>query len=125
MWWIGRLTYDESRTDPFELTKYLTTDFSTKSLVIFSNNYISNPTVTIGLFSALKHLEDDGYKIKGKTSRDIYYEATKYLNVLGGTYILDYFTSEEIEEKVIKYMKSLKGASFSTTSVQNESLTIT
>lgn len=52
-------------------------------------------------------------------------EATKYLNVLGGTYILDYFTSEEIEEKVIKYMKSLKGASFSTTSVQNEPLTIT
>ncbi len=125
LWWIGRLTYDESRTDPFELTKYLTTDFSTKSLVIFSNNYISNPTVTIGLFSALKHLEDDGYKIKGKTSRDIYYEATKYLNVLGGTYILDYFTSEEIEEKVIKYMKSLKGASFSTTSDQNEQLTIT
>jgi len=108
LWWIGRLTYDESRADPFELTKYLSTDYSTKSLVIFSNNYISNSTVAIGLFSALKRLEDDGYKIKGKTSRETYYEATKYLNVLGGTYILDYFTSEEIEEKVIKYMKFLK-----------------
>lgn len=109
LWWIGRLTYDETRADPFELTKYLATDYSTKSLIIFSNNYISNPSVAIGLFSALKHLEDVGYRIKGKTSRNTYYEATKYLNVLGGTYILDYFTSEEIEEKVIKYMKSLKG----------------
>ena len=112
LWWIGRLTYDEKRTDPFELTKYLATDYSTKSLVIFSNNYISNSTVAIGLFSALKHLEDDGYRIKGKIGREIYYEATKYLNVLGGTYILDYFTSEEIEEKVIKYMKSIKGATY-------------
>ena len=43
-------------------------------------------------------------------------EATKYLNVLGGTYILDYFTSEEIEEKVIKYMKSIKGATISSES---------
>ena len=111
LWWIGRLTYDEKRADPFELTKYLVSDYSTKSLVIFSNNYISNPTVAIGLFSALKHLEEMGYTIRNKKSRDVYYEATKYLNVLGGTYILDYFTSEEIEEKVIKYMKSINGTS--------------
>ena len=50
-------------------------------------------------------------KIKEKKRRDIYYEATKYLNVLGGTYVLDYFTSEELEQKIIKYMKSIKGAS--------------
>ena len=65
--------------------------------------------MAIGLFSALKHLEEIGYKIQNKTTRDVYYEATKYLNVLGGTYILDYFASEEIEEKVIKYMKSIRG----------------
>ena len=100
------MTYDENRKDPFELTKYLATDYSTKSLVIFSNNYISNPNITIGLFSALKNLENMGYSIKGKANKEIYYEATKYLNVLGGTYILDYFTPEEIEERVIKYMKS-------------------
>ena len=113
LWWIGRLTYDENRSDPFELTKYLANKYSSKYLVIFSNNYISNKTITIGLFSALKRLEDDGYEIKGK---ETYSEATKYLNVLGGTYILDYLTSEEIEEKVIKYMKSIKGATISSES---------
>lgn len=110
LWWIGRLTYDETRSDPFELTRYLETDYATKSLVIFSNNYISNRNISIGLFSALKQLDNLEYSIEGKESRAVYYEATKYLNVLGGTYILDYFTSKEIEEKVLKYMKSLKGA---------------
>ncbi len=33
--------------------------------------------------------------------------ATKSLNVLGGTCILDYFTKGEIEDKVIKYLKGL------------------
>lgn len=110
LWWIGRLTYDETRTDPFELTKYLAVDYSTKIMIIFSNNYMSNKNVTIGLLHALKKLEELGYSIRGATSRNIYYEATKYLNVLGGTYILDYFTADEISEKVINYMKSLKGA---------------
>lgn len=113
LWWVGRLTYDGTREDPFELTRYLINDYATKTLVIFSNNYISNHDITIGLFSALKYLEDIGYRIKGKANREIYYEATKYLNVLGGTYILDYFTSEELEQKIIKYMKTINGASSS------------
>lgn len=113
LWWCGRLTYDDKRKDSFELTKYLINDYATKMLIIFSNNYISNHDITVGLFSALKYLEDIGYQINGKTRRDIYYEATKYLNVLGGTCILDYFTSEELEEKIIKYMKSIKGATCS------------
>lgn len=112
LWWVGRLTYDDAREDPFELTRYLINDYATKTLVIFSNNYINNHDITVGLFSALKYLEDNGYRIKGKTNRDIYYEATKYLNVLGGTYILDYFTSNELEEKIINYMKTIKGSCF-------------
>ncbi len=108
LWWVGRLTYDESRPDPFELTKYLSSDYATKTLVIFSNNYMGNKTIAIGLISALKELDDEEFKIDGMTYRDLYTKATKYLNVLGGTYVLDYFSSEEIKEKIIKYIKSLK-----------------
>ena len=113
LWWVGRLTYDETRTDPFELTKYLEKNFTGKALIIFSNNYVGNKNITIGLLSALKYLDDIGFKVKGKSSNDVYFFATKYLNVLGGTYILDYFSPEEIQEKIIKYMKSLKGATTS------------
>ena len=107
LWWIGRLTYDKDRKDPFELTKYLENDFATKSLVIFSNNYMGNHNISVALLSALSRLEKEGFAIKGRRKRDIYYEATKYLNVLGGTYILDYFMREEIEDKVINYLKGL------------------
>ena len=81
-----------------------------RSLITNSLSKLSNHDITVGLFSALKYLENIGYKIKGKNHRDVYYEVTKYLNVLGGTYILDYFTSEELEQKIIKYMMSIKGA---------------
>lgn len=107
LWWIGRLTYDETRKDAFELTKYLKEDFSTKSLVLFSSNFTSNPSIMHGLFSALLELENEGF-IYGTKSRDTYYEATRYLNIFGGTHILDYYTEEEIKNKVLNYMHSLK-----------------
>ena len=75
---------------------------------------MANTQISVGLLSALKKLEENGYDMTHRKQKLL--EATKYLNVLGGTYILDYFTSEEIEEKVIKYMKSIKGATISSES---------
>ena len=108
MWWIGRLTYDENRKDPFELTKYMESNFSTKSLVIFSSNYMSSPTVAHGLFAALIELEQSE-GISSKKRQELYYQATRYLNIFGGSHILDYYTEEEIKDKVLNYMHSLKG----------------
>ncbi|HJI56610.1 MAG: DUF6339 family protein [Pseudoruminococcus massiliensis] len=102
LWWVERLTYDSERKDPFELTKYFERNFSTKSLVIFSNNYMANINVTRGLITALKYIESEFSNIC--FSRELYYETTKYLNILGGTYILDYFSSDEIKEKIISYI---------------------
>ena len=101
------MTYDENRKDPFELTKYLSMSglITSAILPLFSNNYISNKEIFVGLITALQTLENEGYDTSNR--KQMMVEATKYLNVLGGTYILDYFTSEEIEERVIKYMKSL------------------
>lgn len=108
LWWLGRLTYDETRADPFELTRYFDNDYATKVLIIFSNNYMSNNQISLGLISALKKLEEEGFVPKGGSKRELYYKATEYLNILGGSYILDYFSAEEIEEKVLKHMKSGK-----------------
>ena len=113
LWWLGRLTYDEKRKDPFELTKYFKTDFPSKTLFIFSHNYTNNKEITKGIISALKKLEDAEYQIKSETNRAVFREVIKYLNVLSGTYILDYFSSEEIEEKIIRHMETIKGASTS------------
>ena len=106
LWWIGKLTYDSTRKDPFELTRYMNDDFATKSLVLFSSNYTSSSNVVRGLFDALISLEKEGFTY-GKKSRDVYYQATRYLTIFGGSHILDYYTEEEIKNKVLNYMHSL------------------
>ena len=107
LWWLGRLTYDQSRADPFELTHYFENDFSTKTLVIFSNNFMSNKNIATGLISALADLENENFSLHKGGKREIYYAATKYLNILGGTVILDMFSPDEIKTKVINHLKSL------------------
>ena len=103
LWWIGKLTYDEKRSDPFELTEFLRYDFATRTLVLFSSNYTNNPRIVRALLSAMKDMEENGMDI----SRSIFVGVTKYLNVLGGTYILDYFEEDELKEKIIKEIKKL------------------
>ena len=107
LWWLGRLTYDQQRADPFELTHYFENDFSTKMLMIFSSNFMSSQNVALGLLSALYELEKEGFVLKGRIKREVYYEATRYLNVLGGTMILDYFTQDEIKDRVLNHLRTL------------------
>ena len=102
-WWIGRLTYDESRREPFELTRYFEKDFATKSLIIFSSNFTGSRPVLHGLLEALIAMEQDNGQ---RSRRNDYYEAANFLNVYGGTHILDYFEKDEIREKVLKHLKT-------------------
>jgi hypothetical protein len=103
LWWIGKLVYDENRSDPFELLEFFKTDFSTKSLILFSNNYTSNPIVTRALLRVFKDYQEQGFTIP----RSIWHETMKYVNVVGGAYILDYFTEDELAEKIKIKAKSL------------------
>lgn len=107
LWWAGRLTYDEKRKDPFELTRYLENGFSTMNLVMFSSNYIGNRSVARGLIEAMIELEEENYSGE-KSPKDALVQATRYLNIFGGTHILDYYSEEEIKNKVLNYMHSLK-----------------
>jgi hypothetical protein len=103
LWWVGRLTYDENRKNPFELTEYLRHDFATRTLILFSSNYSSNPIIVRALLSSLLEFEKQGIII----NRETFNEVIKYLNVLGGTYILDYFTEQEISDKVTKKLEQI------------------
>lgn len=113
LWWIGRLTYDQKRSDPFELLKYFETEFSTKLLLILSNNFVSSFEITSGLLEALMYLETIGYELKQRQNpkssgkKEVYLKATSFLNVFGGTHILDCFAKDEIRSKIIEYMLSL------------------
>ena len=96
LWWTGHLVYDGTRADPFELLNVFKSDFRTKLLYLFSSNFSNSPTVTKAFLSAIYDFEKNGVKIKTK----LFNEIIIYLNILGGTYLLDYFEENELKEKI-------------------------
>lgn len=103
LWWIGRLTYDESLDNPFEITQYMINDLSTKSLYLISSKFTCNDTVRIGMFKAILEFERNGQRILRKRFNKL----IKKLNLIGGAYLLDFFTEDEIKEKCIEYLKEI------------------
>ena len=125
LWWIGRWLYDSHRADPFELLKYFENDFTTKLYMIFSNNYMNNREIAQGVIEALMLLESDEFVLTDSSysqqsnMRQLFLKATSFLNVFGGTHILDYFSKDEIKAKVIAYMLSLPHTLKNGSSVSN------
>lgn len=100
LWWIGRMTYDSQLENPYELTEFLCThqDFIES---FFGRNIFSNRKILRSTLLALKQAEGDGIPITGILVRDL----SKYLIVEGAFKVLDFYTEEEIFNKVINYVK--------------------
>ena len=103
LWWIGKYTYDEQYENPFELLKYFTTDFGTKALYLFSSNFSSNDKIRKALLIVVNNFNNNGIKISSRKFNDI----IMYLNVLGGTFLLDYYTKEELINIIEDYTSQL------------------
>lgn len=95
LWWIGRVTYDEKREDPFELTKFLCSDQDFLE-TICGRSIFNNPIVQRATISAIHDEVKNGKNIKRKTVREV----AKYVNLLAGTYLLDMLTYDEVYGKV-------------------------
>ena len=75
------------------------TDFATKVLILFSNNYANNPKIARAALVSLIELEkENDISLK----RGVYNKVFQYLNILGGSIILDSLAQEEIIEKIKK-----------------------
>ena len=102
LWWIGRLTYDGQRSDPFELTK-LVCEQASFIPDILERNTSNNPRIVHAFLDALLAFRKEGIQI----TRDLVSELSKYLNVLGGTYLLDCLSPEKIMLKVTEKGREL------------------
>lgn len=100
LWWVGRMTYDHRRQDPFELTKLFDRSFIHNSVLIFSSNYNGSEHIRMALLDSLLYGTKQGLKMND----NLIVPLTKYLNVIAGTYILDCLTREEIERKLRDYI---------------------
>ena len=95
LWWIGRLTYDNERE--YELTKFVCEN-ADNIMHILERNTSNNPDIVKAFISAVIDAKSTGKQID---TNDIG-ELSKYLNLLGGTYILDCLPSSVIYDKIYK-----------------------
>lgn len=104
LWWIGKLTYDQEADDPYELTE-LVCRSSNYILDALERNISNNPQIILPFLRGVKKAETDGFILSKKSFKSL----AIYLNLLGGTYILDMIPNDIIEKKIHAYaMKGLK-----------------
>ena len=101
LWWIGRLSYDETRTDPWELTKFVCEN-ADYIMHILERNTSNNPTIIRSFLSAVIDARKNGLQIDTNIVGDL----AKYLNLLGGIYILDCLPEKKIYDKI--YSKAVE-----------------
>lgn len=105
LWWIGRLTYDEDRADPWELTKFVC-ESSDYIMHILERNTSNNPEIIRAFLDAILDARKDGLQIDTNTVGEL----AKYLNLLGGIYILDCLPAKKIHDKIYDKAKELTAA---------------
>lgn len=98
LWWMAHKTYDESRENPFELLEYFDRDFVTPALTFFSSNFSNNPTLVRASVSAAIEIEE----INRRVSREEFQALIRYLNILGGVSIIDYYEEEELKAMLVE-----------------------
>lgn len=103
LWWTGKLVYDEERENPFELLDVFKTDFSGRISSLFASNFSNSQKITSVFLETILEFEKNGVKIKRENFTDI----VMYLNILGGSVILDYFEKEELKEKISREIENL------------------
>ena len=104
LWWIGDLTYDPSRADPYEITSFTMKD--TDYVVnLLERGFSSNRQIFREVIEAIEQGRAENLVIARQEIREI----SKYLNLLGGVYVLDAFPEGLVREKVYAMAKKLNG----------------
>lgn len=95
MWWYAHLTYDDSLDDPYELTKFC---FRHKDffMSLYYRSFSNAKETRLAVIKALRDFELDGGNVEKK---EVYNGVVKFLSFLGGAYLIDTFSREEIYEK--------------------------
>lgn len=102
-WWIGELIYDdENEEDPYYLLEVFKGDFITNIYTFLSSNFTSNSKIVKGVLRPILRYQKTNRKLTRKELQAIF----RYANILGGSYLLDYLTVEEIESKIAFYINN-------------------
>lgn len=95
LFWIGKLTYDDSRTDHYELTKVVCR-YSDFIMHFLERNTSNSLHIMRPFLEAILEAEKEGIMVDSNDGGEL----SKYLNILGGTYLLDAMPEEWIKDKI-------------------------
>lgn len=99
LWWLGKLTYDETEQDPYRRTRIVTEDLG-YVVDLFERNFSNNPNIAWQFVDAVEAARE-AVRAEGKVIlRSELRTLCKYLNMLGGVYILDAMPNTVIFEKI-------------------------
>lgn len=103
LWWYGYVSYDETRADPFELTKILL-EKSDLTQNLLERSLSRNSTLTRAILSVLAEREKAN---KPFISREEFRQLSKYINFLGGVTILDALSLEDLMKMIREKIESI------------------
>lgn len=97
LWWIGYLTHDDSRANCYELTRRVCEN-SDYILNLFERSFSNSPKVLRTFIDCVHEIRIDR-KID-KYPLELVREICKYVNLLGGIYILETLPTEVLKTKM-------------------------
>lgn len=99
LWWIGRLTYDSSAQNKFELTEFMCKKQDNIGNLL-DINFANNPDILRAATRSLIDAEKNGINI----DRDMVRKVSEYINTLGGAYLIDSFDYDKAYNKVQEFI---------------------
>ena len=103
LWWFGRLTYDTSLDNPYELTEYLCKKGQDCMENLCDRTSFDNFQIMKGLLLALRDAEKDGMIVDRSSIREV----SKYVNILGANYVIDYLSRDDIYSKIYAKLEEI------------------
>lgn len=99
LWWIGRLTYDETNeNNHYELTEYLSKDFNGKGFPLFGSNFSNKRFLLRSFLYNIKSFEENN---NTNLSRTQFIEMIKSMNMWSGKLMIDSLNKEVLDKKII------------------------
>lgn len=100
LWWAGKLTYDSECENHFELTNELCKKGFASTIITFSSsNIIGREETRKALLTVIRDLRQNNIDVK----RDDITHAIQYMNLIGGSTMIDTISFSELVEILKKY----------------------
>ena len=99
LWWLGKLTYDEGHADPYHRTRVVTADLG-YVVDLLERNFSNNSRISAEFVDAVEAARAEVAPKGGVIVRPELRMLCKYLNMLGGVYVLDSLPEGMIYSKI-------------------------